>query len=141
MGGIVWPCVGKPMNSASLLACPLGPLCHSRRALLSCPPVPFLCHARRYLAGIQCFLFCPFIRVALHGNSHGFPIKDVGNDSGRLKTSGMTWAESCGPAWVKAGSGPLPDDFDVVVRFLPELRRPSETRPYRTRSRVCGGGQ
>ena len=105
------------------------------------PTGPLLCHARRYLAGIQCFLFCPFIRVALHGNSHGFPIKDVGNDSWRLKTSGMTWAESCGPAWVKAGSGPLPEDFDVVVRFLLELRRPRETRPYRTRSRVCGGGQ
>ena len=28
-------------------------------------------------------------------------------------------AESCGPAWVEAGSGPLP-----------ELRRPRETRPY-----------
>ena len=28
--------------------------------------------------------------------------------------------ESCGPAWVEAGSGPLPEEFDVVVRFLPE---------------------
>ena len=31
--------------------------------------------------------------------------------------SGMTWAESCGPAWVEAGSGYLPEDFDVGFVF------------------------
>ena len=34
--------------------------------------------------------FCSFIRVALHGEGHGFPINNVGNDRRRLKTSGMT---------------------------------------------------
>ncbi len=28
--------------------------------------------------------------------------------------------ESYDPAWVKAGSGPLPENFDVVVHCLPE---------------------
>ena len=28
--------------------------------------------------------------------------------------------ESCGPAWVKADSGPLPENFNVVVRCLPD---------------------
>ena len=28
--------------------------------------------------------------------------------------------ESCGPAWVKAGSGPLPEHFNVGGRCLPE---------------------
>ena len=36
------------------------------------------------------FSSVPFIRVTLHGESHGFPIKNVGNDNGGLKTSRMT---------------------------------------------------
>ena len=50
-------------------------------APLSCPQGPH-CHSRRLLAGIQCLSLLALIRVTLRGNSHGFPIKNVGNDSG-----------------------------------------------------------
>ena len=63
------------------------PLCHARRASLSCllvlfvmPPGP-LCHSRRLLAGIQHLALLFFLFVwPLHGRSHGFPITNVGND-------------------------------------------------------------
>ena len=44
-------------------------------------------------------------------------LKTSGMTEGGLKPVGMTGAESCRPVWVKAGSGPLPEEFDVVVRF------------------------
>ena len=47
------------------------------------------CHSRRVLAGIQCFslLFLSFVGGLL-GKTHGFPIKDVGNDRGGIKEVG-----------------------------------------------------
>ena len=47
-------------------------------------------------------------------------LKMSGMDRRGLKTPGMDMGESCVPAWVKAGSGPLPEDFDVMVRLLPK---------------------
>ena len=87
--GIVWPRMREALDSASLLACPLWPLCHARRTPLALPPVPSgtparpLCHSRRFLAGIQCLslLFLSFV----------WPCMGKALDS-RLETSGMTWA-------------------------------------------------
>ena len=51
------------------------------------------------------------------GKSHGFPIKNVGNDMG----------ESCVHAGVKGGSGPLPEDFDVMTLWVVSCRSTHET--------------
>ena len=42
------------------------------------------------LAGIQCCSLLSLYSCGCLGKSHGFPIKNVGNDRGGLKTSGMT---------------------------------------------------
>ena len=125
------PLSGPPVSPVR----PAGPLCQARRSLcqarrspLSGPPVSSVrpagplchsywspCHSRRLLAGIQCLSLLSLLRVVLHGKSRGFPIKNVGNDRRGLKTPGMDMGESCIPAWVKAGSGPLPEDFDVMT--------------------------
>ena len=86
------------MDSASLLAYPpsypLCPLRHTRSAPSVIPAGPPLCHSRRWLAGIQCLSLLSLHSCGLAWESHGFPIKNVGNDSGGSKTSGMTGAES-----------------------------------------------
>ena len=59
--------------------------------------------------------FCSFIRVALHGENYGFPIENVGNDSGRLKTSGMT----AGLLWPLWHSRRSPLSFPPVLSVIP----------------------
>ena len=98
-------------------------------APLSCPDLAPLSFPPVVSGNPVFFSSVPFIRVTLHGENHGFPIKNVGKDNGGSKTSGMTRAESCGPAWVAAGSGPLPEACDVVVRFLPDHTFPSVMPP------------
>ena len=56
----------------------------------SCGPAYPSCHSRRFLAGIQSCSFLSVYSWGLLGKSHGFPIKNVGDDGGGLKTSGMT---------------------------------------------------
>ena len=77
---------------AAPLSCPPPPL--------SCPPL--LCPAHRSavlpaipplsfpqcLAGIQCLSLLSLHSCGPHGNSHGFPINNVGNDRRRSKTVG-----------------------------------------------------
>ena len=87
-GGII-PAGTPVMPALAPPSCPLWPLVMPALAPLSCPALPPLscpqgphCHSRRLLAGIQCLSLLALIRVTLRGNSHGFPIKNVGNDSG-----------------------------------------------------------
>ena len=108
---------------------PPGAPCHAAGSPPSCPPAPPLSCPPVVSGNPVFFSSVPFIRVTLHGESHGFPINNIGNDNGGSKTSGMTGAESCGPAWVAAGSGPLPEACDVVVRFLPDHTFPSVMPP------------
>ena len=104
---------------------PAGPLCPAHRAPLSCPPAPLSCppgplscppgpsvlptglplSCPRSLAGIQGLLFCPFLRVTLHGKNHGFPITNVGND--RRARSGP-FVLPTGPSVLPAGPFVLP---------------------------------
>ena len=67
-------------HTASPLCHAAGPLCHARRPLSVMPPGP-LCHSRRLLAGIQCLaLLFLYLCGPCMEESHGFPIKNVGND-------------------------------------------------------------
>ena len=82
----------KPFGISALapLSYLLWPLCLiPALATLSFPPV--------VSGNPVSFSSVPSFVWPLHGNSHGFPIENVGNDRGRLRRSGMTWAESVWP--------------------------------------------
>ena len=69
------------LTTSGMTAGLLYPLCHARRSPSVIPAGPPLSFPQ-VLAGIQCLFLLSFIRGALHGNSPGCPINNVGHDSG-----------------------------------------------------------
>ncbi len=126
----VWPCMGKAMDSRlktsgmtegelkasgmtecllCLFVMPARPLCHSRQSSLSFPPAPSVMPAGPPLSfppvvsgnPASCFVVLLFV-WPLHGRSHGFPIKNVGNDRRGIEHGGhdgMSALPLCHARW------------------------------------------
>ena len=82
---------------------PPGTLCHSRRPPLSCPPVSPITNVGDKVSGnpVSCFVVLLFV-WPLHGRSHGFPIKNVGNDRRGIEHGGhdgMSALPLCHARW------------------------------------------